>query len=50
MKALEEFKEKRRNLKKTDWIEKVLADPDKYFEIVVKFAEEAKKRVGRKND
>jgi len=50
MKALEEFKEARKNLKKTDWIDKVLANPNKHFEIVVKFAEEAKKRVGRKND
>ena len=36
--------------RRTAWIDKILSEPDKYFEIVVRFAEEAKKRVGRKND
>jgi len=34
--------------RKTAWIDKVLSKPEQHFEIVVKFAEEAKKRLGRK--
>jgi hypothetical protein len=33
----------------TAWIDKVLSKPEQHFEIVVKFAEEAKKRLGRGN-
>jgi len=36
--------------RRTDWIDKILNNPDKHFEIVVRFAEEAKKRLGRKKD
>jgi len=37
-------------MSKTDWIDKILNEPHKHFEIVVKFAEEAKRRVGRRNN
>jgi hypothetical protein len=33
-----------------DWIKKILDNPNKHFEIVVKFAEEAKKRLGIKDE
>lgn len=36
--------------KHTAWIDKVLAKPEQHFEIVVKFAEEAQRRLGRKKD
>jgi hypothetical protein len=36
--------------RQTDWINKVLANRDKHFDIVVKFAEEAKKRLGIKDE
>jgi len=32
----------------TAWIDKVLANPSQHFEVVVKFAKEAQKRLGRK--
>ena len=53
-KYLEVLKEVQMNSKninrQTDWINKVLNNRDKHFEIVVKFAEEAKKRLGIKDD
>ena len=33
-----------------DWIKKVLSKPEQHFEIVVKFAQEAKKRLGIKDE
>jgi len=36
--------------RRTAWIDEVLANPDKHFEVVVRFAEEARKRLGRKKD
>ena len=36
--------------RQTNWINKVLANRDKHFDIVVKFAEEAKKRLGIKDE
>lgn len=50
MKALEEFKEKRSKMNHKDWIQKVLDNPDGHFEIVVRFAQEAQKRLGNKDE
>lgn len=50
MKALEDFRVARQNLKHTDWIKKVLDNPNKHFEVVVRFAQEAKKRLGNKDE
>jgi ribosomal protein L14E/L6E/L27E len=50
MKALEEFKEKRKNMNHKDWIKKVLDKPEAHFEIVVRFAQEAQKRLGNKDE
>lgn len=36
--------------RQTAWIDKVLNNKEKHFEIVVKFAEEAKRKLGRKDD
>ena len=36
--------------RQTAWIKKVLDNKDKHFEIVVKFAEEAKKRLRLTDD
>lgn len=36
--------------RQTAWVKKILDNPDKHFEIVVRFAEEAKKRLGSKLD
>lgn len=36
--------------KHTAWIDKILKTPEKHFEIVVKFAQEAQKRLGRTKD
>jgi hypothetical protein len=36
--------------KNTAWIDKILKAPEKHFEIVVKFAQDAQKRLGRKKD
>lgn len=50
LKILEEIKMSSKNVdRQTAWIKKVLDNKDKHFEIVVKFAEEAKKRL-RLND
>jgi len=51
LQILEEVKMKSNNKnRQTDWINKVLANRDKHFDIVVKFAEEAKKRLGIKDE
>jgi hypothetical protein len=50
MKALEDFKEARKNLSHRDWIKKVLDNPNKHFEIVVRFAQEAQRRIGNKDE
>ena len=36
--------------RQTDWIKKVLDNKDQHFDIVVKFAEEAKKRLRIKDE
>ena len=51
LKILEEIKMNSKNVdKQTAWIKKVLDNKDKHFEIVVKFAEEAKKRLRLTDD
>ena len=51
LQVLEEVKMKSNNKdRQTNWINKVLANRDKHFDIVVKFAEEAKKRLGIKDE
>ena len=51
LKVLEEVKMNSKNIdRQRDWIKKVLAKPEQHFEIVVKFAEEAKKRLGIKDE
>jgi hypothetical protein len=51
MQALEEFKMKSNSIdRQTAWIDKVLNNPNKHFEIVVKFAQEAARRLGRNKD
>ena len=49
LKILEEVKMQSKNHdRQTAWVKKILDNPDKHFEIVVRFAEEAKKRLGSK--
>ena len=51
LKILEEIKMSSKNVdRQTAWIKKVLDNKDKHFEIVVKFAEEAKKRLRLTDD
>jgi hypothetical protein len=51
LKTLEEVKMQNKNFdRQTAWVKKILDNPDKHFEIVVRFAEEAKKRLGSKLD
>ena len=51
LKILEEIKVNSKNVdRQTAWIKKVLDNKDKHFEIVVKFAEEAKKRLRLTDD
>lgn len=51
LKILEEIKMNSKNVdRQTAWIKKVLDNKDKHFEIVVKFAEEAKKRLRLTDD
>ena len=51
LKILEEIKMSSKNVdRQTAWIKKVLDNKDKHFEIVVKFAEEAKKRLRLSDD
>jgi hypothetical protein len=51
LKILEEVKMKNKNFnRQTAWVKKILDNPDKHFDIVVRFAEEAKKRLGSKLD
>ena len=51
LKVLEEVKMNSKNIDRhRDWIKKVLSKPEQHFEIVVKFAEEAKKRLGIKDE
>jgi len=49
LKILEEVKMQSKNHdRQTAWVKKILDNPDKHFDIVVRFAEEAKKRLGSK--
>lgn len=49
LKILEEVRMNSKNHdRQTAWIKKILDNPDKHFDIVVRFAEEAKKRLGSK--
>jgi hypothetical protein len=51
LKILEEVKMQSKNHdRQTAWVKKILDNPDKHFDIVVRFAEEAKKRLGSKLD
>jgi hypothetical protein len=51
LQVLEEVKMKSKDVnRQRDWIKKILDNPNKHFEIVVKFAEEAKKRLGIKDE
>jgi hypothetical protein len=51
LKIVEEQKDKMKDFDKhTAWIDKILKTPEKHFEIVVKFAQEAQKRLGRTKD
>lgn len=51
LKILEEVRMNSKNHdRQTAWVKKILDNPDKHFEIVVRFAEEAKKRLGSKLD
>jgi len=36
--------------KNTEWIDKILNNKEQHFDIVVRFAEEAQRRLGRKKD
>ena len=48
---IQEQKEKMKSFDKhTAWINKVLNNKEQHFEVVVKFAEEAQRRLGRKKD
>lgn len=47
--VMKELKEHNKTFdRRTAWVDKILSEPHKYFEIVVRFAEEAQKRLGRK--
>lgn len=49
LKILEEVRMNSKNHdRQTAWVKKILDNPDKHFEIVVRFAEEAKKKLGSK--
>lgn len=49
LKILEEVRMNSKNHdRQTAWIKKILDNPNKHFDIVVRFAEEAKKRLGSK--
>ena len=51
LKIIQEQKEKMKSFDKhTAWIDKVLNNKEQHFEVVVKFAEEAQRRLGRKKD
>lgn len=49
LKILEEVRMNSKNHdRQTAWVKKILDNPEKHFDIVVRFAEEAKKRLGSK--
>lgn len=51
LKILKDVKMNSKNQdRQTAWVKKILDNPDKHFDIVVRFAEEAKKRLGSKLD
>ena len=51
LKILEDVKmQSKSHDRQTAWVKKILDNPDKHFDIVVRFAEEAKKRLGSKLD
>ena len=51
LKILEDVKMKSKNHdRQTAWVKKILDNPEKHFDIVVRFAQEAKRKLGKKLD